>query len=173
MRRLIRVLVVWMGGVGCFTSSVTARTWTDKTGQFTTEAELIEVKDEKAFLKKADGQVIGIATSELSEVDQEYLKSLDPHDAVGYYNRGNATETRVNTTRPSPTTPKRFASTQSLPSRTTTAVSPIGRRARTPKPTTILHRPRNLASTRKHHRTATPQRLRRIGRPRLGLRSTD
>jgi len=32
----------------------------DKTGRFTVEADLVEVKDGKAFLKKADGRVIAV-----------------------------------------------------------------------------------------------------------------
>lgn len=58
------------------------RTWRDATGKFTVEAELVEVKDGKAFLKKADGRVGEIPTARLSEADQNYLKSLDPESAV-------------------------------------------------------------------------------------------
>ena len=52
-----------------------ARTWTDKTGRFSATAELVEIKDGKAFLKKADGQVIAVPVSELSDADRNYLKS--------------------------------------------------------------------------------------------------
>ncbi len=34
------------------------RTWRDSTGKFSVEAELVEVKDEKVVLKKANGKSI-------------------------------------------------------------------------------------------------------------------
>ena len=70
MRRLAMVFVVVVNLVTVSPSLGWARTWTDKTGRFTVDAELVEVKDDKAFLRKADGGVIGVPISTLSEVDR-------------------------------------------------------------------------------------------------------
>lgn len=53
------------------------RTWTDKTGKFSVEAELVEVKDGKALLKKADGKVVAVPVDRLSADDRQYLTTLD------------------------------------------------------------------------------------------------
>ncbi len=52
------------------------RTWTDSTGRFTIEAELVEVRDGNAHLKKASGQVVAMPVDKLSTADREYLKGL-------------------------------------------------------------------------------------------------
>ena len=82
MQRLAMVLIVLMNLATVFCAPVSARTWTDKTGRLTVEAELLEVKDGKAFLRKADGQVIGIAIPNLSAGDLNYLKSLGTSKAA-------------------------------------------------------------------------------------------
>ena len=51
------------------------RQWKDATGQFSVSAELVEVKNGEVHLKKADGEVIVVAASKLSEVDRSYLAS--------------------------------------------------------------------------------------------------
>jgi hypothetical protein len=53
------------------------RTWTDSTGKFSVEAELVEVKDGKAVLKKTSGKLTTVPVARLSETDQRYLQSLD------------------------------------------------------------------------------------------------
>ncbi len=53
-----------------------ARTWKDKTGKFSVEAELIEVKDGKAVLKRTDGKIIRAPIDQLSAADVRYLASL-------------------------------------------------------------------------------------------------
>ena len=65
--------IVLLNLVTAVGSLASARTWTDKTGRFTVEAELAEVKDGKAFLKKADGPVIAVALEKLSTANQEYV----------------------------------------------------------------------------------------------------
>ena len=53
-----------------------ARTWTDTTGRFSIEAELVEVKDGRVWLKKADGKVVAVPLERLSKADRGYLESL-------------------------------------------------------------------------------------------------
>jgi hypothetical protein len=42
---------------------------------FSVEAEFIEVKDGKAFLRRPDGKKFAIAVEKLSNADQQYLAS--------------------------------------------------------------------------------------------------
>jgi uncharacterized protein involved in exopolysaccharide biosynthesis len=58
-------------------SAAAPRTWTDATGRFSVEAVLVEVKDGKAMLRRADGHVIAVPVANLSEADRDYLSSLD------------------------------------------------------------------------------------------------
>lgn len=51
------------------------RQWKDATGQFSVSAELVEVKNGEVHLKKADGEVIVVTASKLSEADRSYLAS--------------------------------------------------------------------------------------------------
>ncbi len=53
-----------------------ARTWSDASGKFTVDAELVEVKAYKAVLKKPDGSRISIAVARLSLADRQHLESL-------------------------------------------------------------------------------------------------
>ncbi len=53
-----------------------ARRWTDNSGKFSVEAELVEVKGDMVVLKKPDGSVVPVPIARLSEADRRYLKSL-------------------------------------------------------------------------------------------------
>ena len=50
------------------------RAWTDSSGQFRIEAELVGLADAKVMLKKADGKVVSVPVERLSEQDQEWLR---------------------------------------------------------------------------------------------------
>lgn len=54
-------------------ASAAPRQWKDVSGQFSVSAELVEVKNGEVHLKKADGEVIVVAASKLSEADRNYL----------------------------------------------------------------------------------------------------
>ncbi|NQT13866.1 MAG: caspase family protein, partial [Planctomycetes bacterium] len=49
------------------------REWTDTTGKYTVEAELVSFKDGTVRLKKQDGSVISLSLEKLSARDREYL----------------------------------------------------------------------------------------------------
>jgi len=51
-----------------------ARTWTDNTGTFKIEAELVAIKADAVQLKKANGVVISVPLRRLSVADREFLK---------------------------------------------------------------------------------------------------
>jgi hypothetical protein len=61
-------------------SPVWSRTWTDTTGRYTIEADLVEVKDGNAMLKKPDGNVVAVPIARLSRADRQYLDSRRPAD---------------------------------------------------------------------------------------------
>ena len=54
-------------------SGAEIRTWTDDTGQYTVEAELVEVRDGIVFLRKTDGSVSPVPLDRLSEADRQYI----------------------------------------------------------------------------------------------------
>jgi hypothetical protein len=53
------------------------RLWTDATGKFRIEAELVSVVDGKVMLKKKEGNVITVPLDKLSAEDQEFLKEKE------------------------------------------------------------------------------------------------
>jgi hypothetical protein len=59
---------------GAKTSDSNLRTWTDKTGNFTTKAEFVDVSDGKVTLRKPDGTPLVVSLEKLSEEDQEWIR---------------------------------------------------------------------------------------------------
>lgn len=57
-------------------SQTRAREWTDSTGRYTVEAELVEVTDDKVLLKKTDGRIVSVPLARLSAADRDYVNSL-------------------------------------------------------------------------------------------------
>lgn len=53
------------------------RTWTDKSGRFTSEAELVRVQGDNVVLKKQNGRTITIPLNKLSQADRNFLSSLN------------------------------------------------------------------------------------------------
>ncbi len=67
---LLVAIVILAPGAGSPT-----RTWSDTSGKFSVEAELVEVKGGKVLLKKADGSELIVPLAKLSEADRDFLKS--------------------------------------------------------------------------------------------------
>ena len=63
MGRLFLLVVVM---VSLMVSPAAARTWTSRDGGFSVEAELLDVKDGNAVLKKADGTQFSVPLKKLS-----------------------------------------------------------------------------------------------------------
>jgi hypothetical protein len=57
-------------------SPALARKWTDNTGQYSVDAELVEVKGDDVLLKKPDGSIIPVPINRLSDADRRYLEHL-------------------------------------------------------------------------------------------------
>jgi uncharacterized protein (TIGR03067 family) len=49
------------------------RKWTDATGQFSIDADFVEVKNGEVHLKKTDGSVITVPVAKLSDADRSYV----------------------------------------------------------------------------------------------------
>jgi hypothetical protein len=63
-------------------SPVAAREWTDVTGKYHQEAELVDFDGHLVVLKKAQGRLVAVPLDSLSAADQAYLKSKQAKDDV-------------------------------------------------------------------------------------------
>ena len=57
-------------------SPAAARKWTNDTGKFSIEAELVEVKNGNVHLKRQNGKIITVRLAKLSKADRAYVASL-------------------------------------------------------------------------------------------------
>src|SRR5262245_2764712 len=57
-------------------ASADAREWSDTTGKFKVEAELVDVTSDVVRLKKAPGDEVNIPLAKLSKGDQEHINKL-------------------------------------------------------------------------------------------------
>lgn len=64
------------------TNSAIARIWTDSTGKYTIEANLIAFNEKSVILQREDHQLGQIPIDKLSKADQDYLKGKEASDAV-------------------------------------------------------------------------------------------
>jgi len=69
------------------------RTWTDATGQFSTEAALVDFDSHHVVLKKHSGALVAVPIDKLSTSDQEYLRSKSASEAAEQHAAGNRTWT--------------------------------------------------------------------------------
>ncbi len=79
-RRCIATLLLCTSVLAA-TPLAVARTWTDRSGKFTLEAELVTVKEGGAYLEDAKGSVRKIPFDKLCEADLQYLASLPKYRA--------------------------------------------------------------------------------------------
>lgn len=66
-------LTVGLASVLAASSVPNARTWTDNTGQYKTEAEFLDLKDGVVWLTKPNGDVVRVPLERLSEADQRFI----------------------------------------------------------------------------------------------------
>ena len=69
----VGVLVCLLGGAS---AAAYGRQWTDRSGSYSVEAELVKVEDGRVHLKKPDGTIVQVPQDRLCDADQRYLKSL-------------------------------------------------------------------------------------------------
>ncbi len=83
------------------------RTWTDDTGEFTIEAELVDVVGKAVRLRKSDGGVIVVPLERLSEADRQHVQSRSdtPAETTQATPQSEAAMKRAGTPGRSQTTP--------------------------------------------------------------------
>ncbi len=77
--------LTWLGSlifVLVAVAAAQARLWTDSTGKYTLEADLIGFDNTTVVLQRADHELGAVAIDRLSKEDQEYLKSQAASDAT-------------------------------------------------------------------------------------------
>jgi hypothetical protein len=72
----LRAFVLTLLSIFVPATSLVAREWTDATGKFRVEAELVVVKNGKVYLEKADGTAVSVPVDRLSDADRKYLSSI-------------------------------------------------------------------------------------------------
>lgn len=82
---LLRLLLLRITLVASFLAvphDCLGRTWTDATGEYSTEAELVFFSDTLVSLRKADGSIVHVPLNRLCKADQDYLRtiSVEPVD---------------------------------------------------------------------------------------------
>jgi hypothetical protein len=71
-----------------------ARIWTDSTGKYKVDADLIAFNDKKVVLERTDDhQLISLKPDELSQADRDYLQSKEGHDVVDALSKATQTWT--------------------------------------------------------------------------------
>jgi hypothetical protein len=61
----------------CASQGAQARVWTDATGRYTLEADLVAVNERTVVLQRADHEMVAIPIGKLSQADREYLESKE------------------------------------------------------------------------------------------------
>lgn len=79
MATKLTITLVFATAIGA--PSLDAREWTDPTGKYALEAELVAADDDTAVLQRADHDLVAIPIDQLSEEDRKYLAS-DEADAA-------------------------------------------------------------------------------------------
>lgn len=76
MKKLVGIIVMLLVvTVESNLNSAELRTWKDVSGEYSTVAEFVSLKDGKVQLKKQNGSVISVPLERLSEADRAYAKS--------------------------------------------------------------------------------------------------
>jgi hypothetical protein len=75
--RVIAVLSLLIAGLPIVAQG---RVWTDSTGRYTLDAELVAFDGKTAVLQRADHELVAIPVEKLSDKDREYLKSAQSGD---------------------------------------------------------------------------------------------
>ncbi len=78
---------------GAAEAPATVRMWTDATGQYTTEAALVDFDSENVVLKKHSGKLVAVPIAKLSKADQDFLHSQAAVQAAEQHSGGNRTWT--------------------------------------------------------------------------------
>ena len=89
----MRTMVLGCALVALLAASAEARVWTDTSGSIRVEAELVNVKDGRVYLRKPDGKIATVELQKLSPQDQEFIKSGGVEQAAAPQPAGSAPAT--------------------------------------------------------------------------------
>jgi len=78
MRRTVILAIVALTFPLFAGTAAAVRKWTDKTGQFSVRAIVVEFRGDSVLLLREDSKVAQVSIARLSKVDQQYLQSLKP-----------------------------------------------------------------------------------------------
>jgi hypothetical protein len=81
MKRVLFIAVLFFIAAHS-TPVLAARMWTDSTGGYTLEADLVAFNDTTVVLQRADHDLVAIPIDKLSAQDREYLKSREAGDLM-------------------------------------------------------------------------------------------
>lgn len=79
-RHFLRLLVLFSAATAI--SPAVARTWSDSTGKYTVDADLIAFNERHVVLQKADHQLISVPLEKLSASDREFLQTEEANAAM-------------------------------------------------------------------------------------------
>lgn len=63
-------------------ATVEAREWTDASGRYRVEADLIAHSETEVVLQRSDGHLVAVPLAQLSEADEQYVKSKEAAEAI-------------------------------------------------------------------------------------------
>lgn len=92
MRPLQIATAAWFAVI-CTSVVSQARVWTDTSGHYTLDAELIALDDRTVVLQRADHEMVAIPIEKLSESDREFLKSKEAGELLRKHNENLQTWT--------------------------------------------------------------------------------
>ncbi|MBN1910342.1 MAG: hypothetical protein JW818_11425 [Pirellulales bacterium] len=68
--------------VSLLLAAVPSRTWTDSTGKYQTQAEMIAQSDKLVVLKRKDHSLVAVPIDKLSQKDRDFLKSKETKNRI-------------------------------------------------------------------------------------------
>ena len=81
MQALKFLTTCWLA-VACLAMAAEARVWTDSTGRYTLDANLVAYNENTVVLQRADHEMVAVPVEKLSDQDREYLKSNEAGELV-------------------------------------------------------------------------------------------
>jgi hypothetical protein len=78
MRPVLIIASLWFAAI--HSADVSARLWTDSSGRYTLDADLVDFNDQTVVLQRADHELVAVAIENLSNQDRDYLKSTEASD---------------------------------------------------------------------------------------------
>ena len=79
--RFLSTAIALLCHLALFAGLAVARPWSDKSGEYELDADLISFDDEFVILRRADKELAALEIAQLSDDDRKYLESTEAKDA--------------------------------------------------------------------------------------------